>query len=157
MTFENLRAALLSHEKLRHMAFAISDPGQPFCAVRDGLSFHPGFQRGGSFPKDIVEQFFGCVRSVNLPARPQQLERKLITIRGKEVVAAAREAVNHFRPAHFLRAPPGIKIAIALEGEAMLFDAHVTHLHSVNELIDGHPLGALEGVKNFQPLGAADF
>jgi hypothetical protein len=39
----------------------------------------------------------------------------------------------------------------------MLLDAHVTHLHFGDELVDRHPLGALERVKNFQPLGAANF
>ena len=38
----------------------------------------------------------------------------------------------------------------------MLFDAHVAHLHPVNELVDRHAPGALERIKNFQPLGAAD-
>ena len=89
--------------------------------------------------------------------RFQQLECELVAIGRKKIVGAAREPVNHFRPAHSLRPPPGIEITIALEGEAMLLDAHVAHLHFGDELVDRHPLGTLERVKNFQPLGAANF
>ena len=39
----------------------------------------------------------------------------------------------------------------------MLLDAHVAHLHFGDEFVDRHPLGTLERVKNFQPLGAANF
>ena len=69
----------------------------------------------------------------------------------------AREAIDHFRAAHFLRAPPGIEVTIALEREAMLLDAHVAHLHFGDELVDREAFGALERVEDFQPLGAADF
>ena len=41
--------------------------------------------------------------------------------------------------------------------DAMLFDAHVAHAHSFHELVDRHALGALEGVDNVKPLGAANF
>jgi hypothetical protein len=39
----------------------------------------------------------------------------------------------------------------------MLFDTHVAHFHPCNELVDGQAFGTLEGVKNFEPLSAADF
>ena len=39
----------------------------------------------------------------------------------------------------------------------MLFDAHVAHPHFFNQLVDGHALGALERVDNFEPLGPANF
>ena len=38
----------------------------------------------------------------------------------------------------------------------MLLNAHVAHLHFVNQLVDRHSFSAFERVKNFQPLGAAD-
>ena len=72
-------------------------------------------------------------------------------------MAAARKPVNHFRATHLLRSAPGIQITIALKSEAMLFDAHVAHLHSFNQLVDGHAPSPLERVKDFQPLGAANF
>ncbi len=39
----------------------------------------------------------------------------------------------------------------------MLLDAHVAHFHARHELVNGQAFGALERVKNFEPLGAADF
>jgi hypothetical protein len=39
----------------------------------------------------------------------------------------------------------------------MLLDAHVTHLHARDEFVDGQTFSPLKGVKNFEPLGAADF
>ena len=75
----------------------------------------------------------------------------------KEIVRAARKAIDHLRSAHFLRATPGIQIAVAMQSNAMLFDPHVAHPHFFHELVDRHPLGALEGVDNVKPLGAANF
>jgi hypothetical protein len=39
----------------------------------------------------------------------------------------------------------------------MLLDAHVTHLHFLDEFIDRHSLGALKGIKDFETLGASNF
>ena len=39
----------------------------------------------------------------------------------------------------------------------MLLDSHVTHLHARDEFVHGKASRALEGIQNFQPLGAADF
>ena len=75
----------------------------------------------------------------------------------KKIVCAARKAIDHLWPAHFLRTPPGIEIPVAMQGNAMLFDPHVAHPHFVHELVDRHALGALEGVDNVKPLGAANF
>ena len=67
------------------------------------------------------------------------------------------QAVNHFRPTHLLGASPGIEIAVALERQAVLLDAHVTHLHFRDEFVDGQTFGTFERVEYFQPLGAANF
>jgi hypothetical protein len=56
-----------------------------------------------------------------------------------------------------LGATPGIEIPIPFQREAMLLDPHVTHLHPGDEFVDGEALGAFQGVKNLQALGAADF
>src|SRR5205807_5555221 len=95
--------------------------------------------------------------TVNFLDRLQQLEREIVTVARKKVVGPAGEPVNHFRATHFLRPPPGIEITVALESKAMLLDAHVTHLHARDELVNGTTFGALKGVENFEPLGAADF
>ena len=71
-------------------------------------------------------------------------------------MASAGEPVNHFRPTHPLRAPPGIEITVALECDAMLFDPHVTHLHFFDEFVHRHSSGALERIQNFQSLSAAN-
>ena len=39
----------------------------------------------------------------------------------------------------------------------MLFDTHVAHAHFVNQLVDGHALGALERIDNCEPLGPTNF
>jgi hypothetical protein len=38
----------------------------------------------------------------------------------------------------------------------MLLDPHVAHLHFIDELVNGHALGPLKRIKNFQPLSAAN-
>jgi hypothetical protein len=55
-----------------------------------------------------------------------------------------------------LRTAPGIEITIALQGQAMLLDAHVTHPHLFNEFVHRHPARPLERIQDFQPLGATD-
>src|ERR1700730_8039216 len=69
---------------------------------------------------------------------------------------SCRKPIDHFRTAHFLRPPPSIKIPIAMKGQAMLLDPHVTHLHFLHELVDRHPLRALERIENLEPLRPAD-
>src|SRR5438045_6653622 len=75
----------------------------------------------------------------------------------KKIVRSARKAIDHLRSAHFLRSPPGIKIAVAMQLNAVLFDAHIAHAHFFHELVDRHALSALEGVDNINALAAANF
>ena len=75
----------------------------------------------------------------------------------KKIMCATRKAIDHFRSAHFLGPSPGVQIPVAMQRNAMLFDAHIAHAHFFYELIDRHALGALEGVNNVKPLGAANF
>ncbi len=89
--------------------------------------------------------------------RLQQIESEGVAICLEKRVGAARQPVNHLRAPHLLRASPGIEVTIALKREAMLFDSHVAHLHSRDELIDGQAAGSFERVENFQALGAANF
>ena len=115
------------------------------------------FQAGGLPLEDIEKHLLRAVRAIDFLDRLQQLEGEIVAVAGEQIVGPAGQAIDHFRPAHFLRASPGIEITVALERKAMLLDAHVAHLHFPDELVDGKALGALERVKNFQPLGAADF
>ena len=75
----------------------------------------------------------------------------------KKIMAAACKPVNHFRATHSLWPAPGIQVAIALKGEAMLLDAHVAHAHFVDELIDGESASPFERIQIFKTLCAADF
>ena len=75
----------------------------------------------------------------------------------KKIVRAARKAIDHLRSAHFLWATPGIQVPVSVQRDAMLFDAHIAHAHFFHELVNRHALGALEGVNNVKPLGAANF
>ena len=75
----------------------------------------------------------------------------------KQIMRAGRKAIDHFRSAHLLWSPPRIQIPVAMQCDAMLFDAHVAHAHSFHELVDRHAFGALERVNNVEPLGAANF
>ena len=80
-----------------------------------------------------------------------------MTIGLKKIMAAPRQPIDHLRATHLLRATPRIQIAVALESETMLLDAHVAHLHFLHQLVDGHSPGALEGVNNFKSLGTTNF
>ncbi len=80
--------------------------------------------------------------------RFQQLEGEIVAVAGKQIVGPARQAIDHFRPAHFLRASPGIEVAVALQGETMLLDTHVAHLHLPDELVHRKSLRALQRVKD---------
>ena len=116
-----------------------------------------GFEGDGFALENVEKKFLGTIRSVDLLDRLQQFESELITFLGKKIVSAARQPVNHFGPSHFLRAAPSVEIPIAFEGEAMLLNAHVAHLHFRHELVDGQTLRPLERVQNFEPLCAANF
>jgi hypothetical protein len=89
--------------------------------------------------------------------RPQQIKSKGIAVGLEQSLGPASQAVNHLRTSHFLRPAPGIEITIALEGYAMLFDAHVAHPHFLDELIDGESASPFELIENFKTLGASDF
>ena len=80
-----------------------------------------------------------------------------MTLGLKQFVRAAGETINHLRPAHSLRASPGVEITVPMEGDAMLFDPYVTHPHFFYELINRHAFSAFEGVNNVETLRAADF
>src|SRR6202040_1539892 len=69
---------------------------------------------------------------------------------------AAGQTINHLRASHFLRTAPGIEITVALQGEAMLFDAHVTHPHAIDQFVDRESAAAFERIYNFEPLRPAD-
>ena len=75
----------------------------------------------------------------------------------KKIMRATRKAIDHLWSAHFLWPTPGIQVAVAMQRNAMLFDAHIAHAHFIHELVNRHALGALEGVNNIKPLGAANF
>ncbi len=94
---------------------------------------------------------------MNFLDRFQQIESEGVAVCLEERVRAARQPVNHLGSSHLLRASPGIEVTVALKREAMLFDSHVAHLHSRDELIDGQTAGSFERVENFQALGAANF
>ena len=68
--------------------------------------------------------------------RIEQFQRETITIRLKKIMRAPGQTINHFRASHFLRTTPGIEITVALEGEAVLFDAHVTHPHAIDQFVN---------------------
>ena len=110
------------------------------------------------FPfEKVVKQLFGSVASVNFLDRLQEIEREGVAVRLEEPMTATGQPIDHLGPAHLLRASPGIEITVALEGEAMLLDPHVAHLHFGDELIDGESAGTLEGIENLKALGATDF
>src|ERR1700730_17315476 len=145
MTFKNLRTTvLLLGGKLRHVAFPIPHLGKPFRTLGNGFTFDFGFQRGRLSFKHVIEKLLRSVWTVNFFGGFQQLERQLIAITWIKVVTATSKPINHFGTAHFLRAPPGIEITIALQRQAMLFNAHVAHLPFLDELVYGHPFGPLQ-------------
>jgi hypothetical protein len=130
---------------------------EPLGPLHNGVALNLGFQ-AGRFPLENVEKhLLGSVRSMDLLDGLEQLKREIVAIAGEQVVGPAGQAIDHLRAAHFLRASPGIEITIALERQAMLLDAHVAHLHAGDELVHGKAFRPFERVKDFQPLGAADF
>ena len=158
MALQDLRAAffLVAHD-LRHESLFFALSRKPLRAFRYRIAFRFRLQRRRFPLEDMEENLFRAIGAMDFIDRFQQFEGEIITVAREQIVGSPRQAVDHFRPAHFLRASPGIEVAIALQGETMLFDAHVTHLHLPDELVNRKSLRALERVKNFQPLGAADF
>ena len=157
MTFDNLGPPVFAVDELGHVALPIADMCEPFGAFGQGVSLSPGFESRTLFFENIVKQLFRRVWSVDFLNRFQQVHRELVAVRLKKIMAPARKPVDHLWAAHLLRATPGIEITVALEGEAMLLDAHVAHLHFFHELVDGHSPGALERVNNVKPLSTANF
>ena len=71
-------------------------------------------------------------------------------------MGALGEAIDEFRAADALGAPPGIEVALGLEVHAVLLDAHVAHAELLGEFAHGEALGALEPVDDLQPLALPD-
>src|SRR6266404_8220475 len=156
MAFDDLRTALVLGGELRHVALAIANSHQRFGSFHDRRTFHLLFETG-AFPLiQTVEQLLRRIRPMNFLNRLQKIDRKTVAIGLKKVMRPAGQTINHFRPSHLLRAPPGIEIAVSLESEAVLLDAHVAHLHFFDELVNGHAAAAFEGIQNFEPLSPAD-
>ena len=75
---------------------------------------------------------------------------------GKRPWDALGEAIDEFRAADALCAAPGVEVALGLEVDAVLLDAHVAHVELLGEFADGKALGALEPVDDLQPLAFPD-
>jgi hypothetical protein len=71
-------------------------------------------------------------------------------------VGGLGEAIDHLRAADALCAAPCVEVALGLEIDAVLLDAHVAHVELLGELADGEALGALELVNDLQPLALPD-
>src|SRR5436305_14330152 len=127
MAFENLRTIFFGRKKLGHVTFAIAYFCQPFCAFEYVFAFHLRLELGGPLFKNIIKKLFRRVRAVDVANRSEQLESKLIAVDRKKIVTASGQPINHFRPAHFLRTPPSVEIAVSLESDTMLFDPLVSH------------------------------
>src|SRR6266480_4520370 len=121
MTFQNVRtgATGFAVNELRHVSFAVADTSQPLRALDGRVAFRLALERLRFSLKHVVEQLLRAVRAVNLADRLQQIERELVALALKQIVAALRKPINHLRSAHFLRPPPGIEVTIARERDAM--------------------------------------
>src|SRR6516165_9644711 len=144
MTLEDTGAAVFAVKELGHVAFAITKMREPLRAFCYRVSLCLGFKRRGFLFENAVKKLLRSVWSVDFLGRFQEIESKLMTVGLKKIVAPTRKAIDHLRASHFLRAPPRVKVAVAVKGDAMLLNAHVTHVHSFHELVDGHSPGALE-------------
>src|SRR5205085_6966665 len=144
MTLEDLRATLfLVGRELGHVAFGITQLGQPFGAISNSVSLHLLLGRRNLPLKHVIKKFFGCVSAVDVLRRPEQFQSETVTVGWKQIVASSGEPVDHFRATHLLWPPPSIEIAISLERKTVLFYAHVTHLHFTDELVHRHSFGPL--------------
>src|SRR4029077_14841614 len=123
-------SAVLIIAELGHVAFAITEMREPPRAFRHRVSLCLSLERCGLLFEKIVKELLRRVWSVDFLGRFQHVESELITIGLKKIMAPARKTIDHFRPSHFLRATPGVQIAVAVKRDAMLLDAHVAHAHS---------------------------
>src|SRR6516165_4363097 len=120
MTFQNSWPALLAVDELGHVAFAITEMSEPFRAFRHRVSLRLGLERRGLLFKNIVEELFRCVWSVDFLGRFQQVQSELVTVGLKQIVAPTRQPIDHLRPAHSLRPAPCVEITVAVKSDTML-------------------------------------
>ena len=145
MTLENTgAAAVFVVGALCHVAFPITNMREPLRAFCHRVSLRLGFERRGLLFENAVKELLRRVWSVDFLGGFQQIQCELRTVGLEKIVAPARKPIDHLRPTHFLRATPGVKVTVSVKGDAMLLNAHVTHVHSFHELVDGHAPGALE-------------
>src|SRR5213593_1320358 len=157
MAFKNPWPAVFVVDELGHVAFAITEMSEPLRAFSHRISLCFGLERRGLLFKDVVEELFRRIWSVDFFGRFQEVQSELVTVGLKQIVAPTRQPIDHLWPTHSLRPTPGVQITVAVKSDAMLLDAHVAHAHSVHELVDGHSPGALERVNNLKPLSTANF
>src|SRR6058998_3719908 len=108
MTLKNAGAAIFVIAELGHVAFPITDMREPLRAFRYHVSLRLGFERRGLLFENAVKELLRRVWSVDFLGRFQQVQSQLMTVGLKEIVASARESIDHLRPAHSLGATPGV-------------------------------------------------
>src|SRR6266576_375695 len=144
MAFDDLRTALVLGGELRHVTLAIANSRRRFGAFRNSCTFHLVFETDAFPLVQTVEQLLRRIWAINFLNGLQKVDRKTVAIGLEKVMCPARQTINHFRPSHPLRSPPGVEITVSLESEAVLLDAHVAHLHFFDELVNGHAAAAVE-------------
>ena len=144
MTLKDIGAAIFTVKELGHVALAVTNMREPLRAFCYRVSLCLAFERSGLLFEDAVKKLLRRVWSVDFLGGFQQIQSELMTVGLEKIVAPARKPIDHLRPTHFLRATPGVEVTVAVKGDAMLLNAHVTHVHSFHELVDGHAPGALE-------------
>src|SRR5438067_6377565 len=144
MAFDDLRTTLVLTSELRHVTLAVAKSRQGFGPFSDSGTFHLLFETGAFPLVQVVEQLLRRIWPMNILNRLEKIDCKTVAVGLEKVMRPAGQTINHLRPSHFLRTPPGIEIAVSLEGEAVLLDAHVAHLHFFDELVNGHAAAAFE-------------
>src|SRR4051812_10182226 len=72
------------------------------------------------------------------------ISRRPMTVRhGRPPRRLLGQPIDHLGPPHFLGSAPRIEIPVTFECKTVLLDAHVTHLHFSDELVDRQSFRAL--------------
>src|SRR5206468_13068785 len=108
--------------ELGHVTFSIAHIGQPLGALSNRISFHLRLEPSRSFFKNIVAKLFRSIWPVDFLRRFQQVERQLMAVGLKKIMAAPGQPIDHLRATHLLRATPSIQLTVPLKGETMLLD-----------------------------------
>ncbi len=145
IVFDDLMFAFVAIEIIfAHVTTFIAQGGELAHFFLRGCPTDMGLQLGCLIFENIKQNFVRGVGAVNFLNRIKHLGGEIAVFGGEELLGDFGQAIGFFRTSHSFGAAPGVEVAIAFEGDAVLLYAHVGEAYTIAELGDGQSLASFD-------------